>query len=32
MVKEVNASQVQEEEILADHAYYYSRETGMISM
>ncbi len=32
MVKEVNATQVREEEILADHAYKFVRETGEIIM
>ncbi len=30
MVAEVNESQVADEDILADHAYYYSRDTGTI--
>ena len=32
MVKEVNHSQLLEEEILSDHAYYYSRNTDQITM
>lgn len=32
MVKEVNATQLSNEEILSDHVYFYSRETGKISM
>lgn len=32
MVKEVNHSQLLEEEILSDHAYYYSRESNEITM
>ena len=32
MVREVNATQVLKEEILSDHVYYYSRETGLITM
>lgn len=31
MTKEVNATQLSKEEILSDHAYYYSRETGEIT-
>lgn len=32
MVKEVNATQLCQEEILSDHVYYYSRETSQLSM
>lgn len=32
MVREVNHSQLLEEEILSDHAYYYSRESNEITM
>lgn len=32
MVQEVNHSQLLEEEILSDHAYYYSRKTNKITM
>jgi hypothetical protein len=32
MVMEVNASQLLEEEVLSDHAYYYSRKTNEITM
>lgn len=32
MVKEVNASQLSREEILSDHVYYFSRESGQITM
>ena len=32
MVKEVNSTQLSREEVLSDHVYYYSRETGQISM
>ena len=32
MVKEVNSTQLSKEEILSDHVYFYSRETGQISM
>lgn len=32
MVREVNSSHVQEEEILADHAYFYSAKSNAISM
>lgn len=32
MVQDVNSSQVAREEILSDHIYYYSRETGRITM
>ena len=30
MVKEVNASQLQDEEILSDHAYYYCRHSHLL--
>lgn len=30
MVKEINESEVSEEEILSDHAYFYRKETGKI--
>ena len=30
MVKEVNSTQLSKEEILSDHVYFYSRETGQI--
>lgn len=32
LVQEVNASQLEEEEILSDHVYYYSRNLNVISM
>lgn len=32
MVREVNATQLSREEILSDHVYYFSRETGKITM
>ena len=32
MVQEVNRTQVEREEILSDHVYYYSRETDRITM
>ena len=32
MVKEVNATQLANEEILSDHVYYYSRETAQLTM
>lgn len=32
MVQDVNSSQVAREEILSDHIYYFSRETGQITM
>lgn len=32
MVREVNATQLSNEEILSDHVYYYSRETGQLTM
>ena len=32
MVCEVNATQLSKEEILSDHVYYYSRDTGAVSM
>lgn len=32
MVKEVNATQVEPEEILSDHVYYYSKEAGTLIM
>ncbi|MGN1156732.1 MAG: DUF5688 family protein [Agathobacter sp.] len=32
MVKEINASEVSEEDILSDHAYYYSRTNDCVSM
>ena len=32
MVKEVNASQLQDEEILSDHAYYYCRHSRLLTM
>lgn len=32
MVKEVNATQLSNEEILSDHVYYYSRETAQLTM
>jgi len=32
MVEEVNQTQVDAEEVLADHAYYYSRQTGKLSV
>ena len=32
MVQDVNSSQVAREEILSDHIYYFSRETGRITM
>ena len=32
MVKEVNASQLQDEEILSDHAYYYCRHSHLLTM
>ena len=31
MVKEVNASQLQDEEILSDHAYYYCRHSHLLT-
>ena len=31
MIKEVNASAVIPEEVLADRAYYYDRNTGIVS-
>ncbi|MCD7708826.1 MAG: DUF5688 family protein [Clostridiales bacterium] len=31
MVREVNETQLSDEEILSDHAYYYNRESGIIS-
>ena len=30
MVQEVNEIQVEAEEVLSDHAYYYSREQGKL--
>ena len=30
MVTEINATQVAEEEILSNHAYFYERETGLL--
>lgn len=32
MVREVNATQVSVEEILSDHVYYFSRQTGKLTM
>lgn len=32
MVEEVNQTQLDTEEVLADHAYYYSRDTGKLSV
>ena len=32
MVKDVNSSQLSREEILSDHVYYFSRESGKITM
>lgn len=32
MVKEVNASQLQDDEILSDHAYYYCRHSHLFTM
>jgi len=32
MVREVNATQLSREEILSDHVYYFSRETGKLSL
>lgn len=32
MVRDVNSSQLSREEILSDHVYYYSRESGKITM
>ena len=32
MVKDVNSSQLSREEILSDHVYYFSRESGQITM
>lgn len=32
MVREVNATQVLKEEVLSDHVYYYSKDTGKLSM
>lgn len=32
MVEEVNQTQLEEEEVLANHAYYYSRATGKLSV
>lgn len=32
MVKQVNDTQLSQEEILSDHIYYFSRETGQLSM
>lgn len=32
IVRTVNATQVSPEEVLSDHAYYFSRETGKITM
>lgn len=32
MVREVNTTQLTQEEILSDHVYYYSRSTGKITM
>ena len=32
MVREVNATQVLKEEILSDHVYYYSKDTGKLTM
>lgn len=32
MVREVNATQLSREEILSDHVYYFSRETGKLTM
>lgn len=32
MVKDVNTSQLSREEILSDHIYYYSRESGQLTM
>lgn len=32
MVKEVNALEVSEDEVLSDHAYYYSRQDNCVSM
>lgn len=32
MVQEVNRTQLEKEEILSDHVYYFSRETGQITM
>lgn len=32
MVKEVNATQLSNEEILSDHVYYYSKETAQLTM
>ena len=32
MVKEVNTTQVDETEVLTDHAYYYDGATGQLSI
>jgi hypothetical protein len=32
IVREVNTSQLSQEEILSDHIYYFSRETGQLSI
>lgn len=32
IVREVNATQLSREEVLSDHVYFYSRETGQITM
>lgn len=32
MVKDVNSSQLSREEVLSDHVYYFSRESGQITM
>lgn len=32
MVRTVNATQVKADEVLSDHAYFYSRKTGMLQM
>jgi hypothetical protein len=32
MIQEVNETQLADEEILSDHAYYYSRSTGLVTM
>src|SRR5699024_7535782 len=32
MVREINATQVAEEEVLSDHIYYYERRTGCLRM
>lgn len=32
MINEVNETQVQEEEVLSDHAYYYEKNTHTLMM